>query len=190
MRTSPRSRPGAERSEGWSRKADTAWVRRGLPLFGYRRLYGGCVTDVSVNPQQTRGGHDRPLVADWVDPTYRGVVVTIGDALVTPDSVLVPQGRFPLAGTTWTVQDATRTVLVRPTWAKRAAAILGFTLVGLLFLLVKQRREDGFVSATVVGAGLYHSVKFPPGAQSRAHVAALVNQARALAAMAPEVKAA
>lgn len=143
-----------------------------------------------MNPQQVRGGHDRPLVADWVDPTYRGVVVTIGDALVTPDSVLVPQGRFPLAGTTWTVQDSTHTVANRPRWAKRAAAILGFTVIGLLFLLVKRRREDGFVSATVVGAGLYHSVKFPPGTESRAHVAALVNRARALAAVAPEAKAA
>ena len=147
------------------------------------------MTDLTVNPQQARGGHERHLVADWVDPTYRGVVVTIGDALITPDSVLVPQGRFPLAGTSWTVQDSTSIVTTRPVWAKRLAAILGVTVVGLLFLLVKDRREGGFVSATVVGAGLYHSVKFPPGAQSRAHVAGLVNQARALAATAPEAKA-
>ena len=139
------------------------------------------MTDLHVNEQQARGGHESPAPRATPKP-YQGVVVTIGDILVTPDSVLVPQGRFPLAGTTWTVQDSTRIEKTTPRYARRLAAATGVTGVGLLFLLVKERHYGGFVLVTVVGQGLYHSVKFPPGPESTAHVAELVNEARALAA--------
>ncbi len=139
------------------------------------------MTDLHVNPQQARGGHESPAPHDGARP-YQGVVVTIGDVLVTSDSVLVPKGRFPLAGTTWTVRDSTRIVTTRPRYARVLASIFGVLLVGLLFLLIKERRYDGFVLVTVVGEGLYHNVKFPPGPESTAHVASLVNTARALAA--------
>jgi hypothetical protein len=109
-------------------------------------------------------------------------VVAIGDVTVTSDSVLVPQGRFPLAGTTWTVQDSTKIIKRSPRYAVVLAAVFALVLVGLLFLLIKQRRYVGFVLVTVVGQGLYHSVTFPPGPESTAHAAGLVNRARALAA--------
>ncbi|HEY7222219.1 MAG TPA: hypothetical protein VH561_01175 [Micromonosporaceae bacterium] len=109
-------------------------------------------------------------------------VVAIGDITVTSDSVLVPQGRFPLTGTTWTIQDSTRVIKRSPRYAVTLAAIFAVILVGLLFLLIKQRRYTGFVLVTVVGEGLYHSVRFPPGPESTAHVASLVNRARVLAA--------
>ena len=43
----------------------------------------------------------------------------------------------------------------------------------------------GSVRVTVVGDGLYHSVSFPPGAESIAQAARLVNRARALASSSP-----
>ena len=129
------------------------------------------MTDLRVNPHEALGGQFSDVVA-------------IGDITVTADSVLVPQGRFPLAGTTWTVQDLTTTVRSTPTYARRLATVFGVTVVGLGFLLIKERHEEGHVSVTVVGEGLYHSVSFPPGAESTAHVAGLVNRARALAAAA------
>jgi hypothetical protein len=116
-------------------------------------------------------------------PTLAGDVVAIGDITVTGDSVLVPQGRFPLRGTTWTIQDATRTVRVIPPYALVLAVALSFTLVGLLFLRIKRERLAGSVRVTVVGDGLYHSVSFAPGPESIIHVAGLVNRARALAAL-------
>jgi hypothetical protein len=137
------------------------------------------VTEVSVNPL-TRVGHDRPRPSG---PAGRYAdVVAIGDVTVTSDSVLVPRGRFPLAGTTWMVQDSTRIIKRSPRYAVALAAVFAIVLVGLLFLLIKERRYAGFVLVTVVGPGLYHSVTFPPGPASTAHVAGLVNRARALAA--------
>jgi hypothetical protein len=136
------------------------------------------VTDLSVNPQQARGGHDSPTPG----PSYPGVILTVGDALVTADSVLVPQGRFPLAGTTWTVRDTTTIVATTPRYARVLAYIFAFLLLPLLFLRIKERHYAGFVVVTVVGEGLYHTVRFPPGPESTVHVAGLVNQARALAA--------
>ncbi|HEX5993543.1 MAG TPA: hypothetical protein VFY84_00235 [Jiangellales bacterium] len=142
------------------------------------------MTDLSVNPQQAPGGHDSPAPRGAPGPGYQGVVVTIGDVLVTPDSVLVPQGRFPLAGTTWTVRDATTVIATTPRYARVLAGVFGVLVVPLLLLRVKERRLGGSVLVTVVAEGLYHTVTFPPGPESRAHVASLVNQARALAAAA------
>jgi hypothetical protein len=134
-----------------------------------QRVYRDGVTESATTPRTTPGGVDQALVA-------------IGDITITSDSVVVPQGRFPLRGTTWTVQDATRIVTFRPTYAIVLTTVFAVTLVGLLFLLIRRQRMAGHVLATVVGEGLYHSVTFPPGPESTAHVASLVNQARALAA--------
>jgi hypothetical protein len=153
------------------------------------KAYREYVTDLSVNSpdvrlarspkgQQARGGHRSPAPG----PAYPGVVVTVGDVLITVDSVLVPQGRFPLAGTTWTVRDSTRVVATTPRYARLLAFGLAFLIVPLLLLRIKDRHLDGFVQVTVVGEGLYHTVQFPPGPESTAHVASLVNEARALAA--------
>lgn len=147
------------------------------------------VSDLSVNAQAP-GGHDDPGPGGAARPGYQGVVVTIGDVLVTPDSVLVPRGRFPLAGTTWTVRDTTTVVAKTPRYARVLAAVFGILLVPLLFLRIKKHHLAGAVQVTVVGDGLYHTVSFPPGPESRAHVVGLVNQARALAAEATVAEAA
>ena len=131
------------------------------------------MTDLHVGPQPARAG-----AGQFAD------VVAIGDVTVTGDSVILPQGRFSLVGTTWTVRDSTKVVRRSPRYAVVLAAVLGVTLVGLLFLLIKERHYAGAVLVTMVGVGLYHSVEFPPGPESTAHVASLVNRARALAAAA------
>lgn len=114
------------------------------------------------------------------------VVLTIGDIAVTPNSVILPQGQFPLRGTTWTVQDSTQVNTSIATWAV-AVAVIGFIFVclfSLLFLLVKETKYTGFVSVAVSGPGVYHSVQMPPGPMSVAAVTAQVNQARSMAAVA------
>jgi len=113
------------------------------------------------------------------------VLLTIGDISVTRTSVIVPQGRFPLRGTMWTVQDSTTVTQEIPVYAIILAIVfLLFCLLGLLFLLIKETKYAGFISITVVGPGLYHSVQIPPGPHNSGWAANQVNQARALAAMA------
>ncbi|HZE37854.1 MAG TPA: hypothetical protein VE172_03505 [Stackebrandtia sp.] len=112
------------------------------------------------------------------------VVLTIGDIAVTQSEVIVPQGRFPLRGTTWTVTDSTQSTSGIPTVAIILTIIfVWFCLLGLLFLLMKETKYTGFVSVSVTGEGLFHSVQMP--ANSGAMVTNQVNQARAMAASAP-----
>lgn len=112
-------------------------------------------------------------------------LITIGDITVTRTSVTTPQGTFPLRGTTWTVQDSTQVTESIPTHAIVLAIVFAvFCLIGLLFLLMKEKKYTGFVSVTVVGPNFYHSVQFPPGPQVASWATAQVNSARALAASA------
>ncbi|GAA4905182.1 hypothetical protein LX16_3557 [Stackebrandtia albiflava] len=122
-------------------------------------------------------------------PGYPGsgapVVLTIGDIAVTQHEVIVPQGRFPLRGTTWTVQDSSHMQESIPAYAIVLAVIFFFfCLLGLLFLLIKERKYTGMVIVSVAGEGLYHSVQLPPGPGTVHQVTQQVNQARAMAAMA------
>jgi hypothetical protein len=133
-------------------------------------------------------------VTDPYDPTLplpaypvpaEPVLVSVGDISVTQSTVIVPHGRFPLRGTTWTVQDSSQRSEAIPTWAIVMAVLLvWFCLLGLLFLLVKETKYTGFLAVTVVGDGLYHSVQLPPDPQTVSWATHQVNQARSLAAQA------
>lgn len=132
------------------------------------------VTDPFTTPQ--------PPVPDPQDTT---ILMTIGDISVTKDYVVVPQGWYPLRGTTWTVQDSSQVTEEIPTYAIVLAVVFAFfCLVGLLFLLIKERRYSGFILVTVAGPGLYHTVQLPPGPENAAWAANQVNRARGLAAFA------
>jgi hypothetical protein len=110
---------------------------------------------------------------------------SIGDITVSQSSVTVPSGRFPLRGTSWTVQDSTQTTQSIPAYAIVLAIVFFlFCLLGLLFLLIKETKYSGFVSVSVTGPGLFHTVQFPPGPQSSAWATNMVNHARGLAASA------
>ena len=112
-------------------------------------------------------------------------LVSIGDITVSRNSIIVPQGRFPLRGTTWTVQDSIQVTESIPVWAIIMTVLfVWFCLIGLLFLLAKEKRYSGFVAVTVVGDGLYHSVQFPAGPTVAGWVTTRVNQARSLASVA------
>jgi hypothetical protein len=118
------------------------------------------------------------------------VLLSIGDITVTQTHVYVPQGRFPLHGTTWTVQDSTQvTEGIPPVAIILTIVFVWFCLIGLLFLLMKQKRYTGFVSITVTGMGLYHSVQFPSAQHTGAWAADMVGRARAITASAPPFSA-
>jgi len=114
------------------------------------------------------------------------VLLTIGDISLTQTQVIVPHGTFPLRGTTWALPDSTQVTESIPAYAVVLTIVLFFVicLLSLLFLLIKERRYTGFVTVTVTGDGLYHSVQFPPSPEAVGWLSYQVGQARALAAAA------
>jgi hypothetical protein len=89
-------------------------------------------------------------------------LVTVGDMAVTQTAVMTPSGRYSLAGTAWIVSNNTNTTEAIPAYAIVLAIIfLLACLLGLLFLLIKERRTSGFIQVSVQGPGLYHMAQIP-----------------------------
>jgi hypothetical protein len=113
------------------------------------------------------------------------VLFSIGDIAVTRTSVIVPQGRYPIRGTVWTVQNQTYTTQEIAQWAI-IVAIVGFFFVcflSLFFLLVKETKYHGAMTVIVQGPdGLRHMTQVPAFNPMMAQwVQQNVNQAQALA---------
>jgi hypothetical protein len=90
------------------------------------------------------------------------VLLNIGDIAVTPHWVITPQGRRPVREVYWTLTDMSRTHEEIPTWAIVLAIVFFvFCLLGLLFLLAKESRTDGWVQVSVQGNNFYHTVNLP-----------------------------
>lgn len=89
-----------------------------------------------------------------------------------------------MAGTQWMMSSNAQTTESIPTWAVVCAVIFFvFCLLGLLFLLVKERRTSGYVQVSVQGSGLYYATQLP--VSSPAHIADIeqrLNYVRTLAA--------
>lgn len=76
--------------------------------------------------------------------------------------LITPGGTYPLAGTTWIMTNNTVTTESIPAYAIVLAVIFFvFCLLGLLFLLIKDRRTQGYVSVSVQGPGLLHVTQIP-----------------------------
>jgi hypothetical protein len=113
------------------------------------------------------------------------ILLAVGEISVTRDAVLLPQGRYPLRGCSWNVQDHTVVTREIPTWAIVLAVVLiWMCLLSLLFLLVKEERYAGSVVVSVTGPGFYDAVQLPPGPQSAGWAHQQVNQLRAITAAA------
>jgi hypothetical protein len=111
---------------------------------------------------------------------------TIGDISISQHWVMTPTGPYPIRGSVWTVTDMTH-------WQEGVSAggvilciiFVWFCLLGLLFLLMKDRKLVGQIQVTVQGKGFYHSAMIPvTGPQTVMNVHQLVNYARSLAAAA------
>jgi hypothetical protein len=118
-------------------------------------------------------------------PSGEPILLAIGDIMLTENTVILPQGQYPLRGTVWTVQDSTVMTEGIPTVGIVLAIIFfWFCLLGLLFLLMKEKKYGGFVTITVTGPGVFHTQQFPAGPTTAAWAADVVGRARALAATA------
>lgn len=89
--------------------------------------------------------------------TPEQTLVVVGDITFSKNWLVTPNGNAPLRGTQIHLTDLSRTTSSTPTWAI-VFAIIGafFFLIGLLFLLVKETRTEGFVQITVSNGTLVH----------------------------------
>ncbi|MEU3990469.1 hypothetical protein OG301_21155 [Streptomyces platensis] len=104
-----------------------------------------------------------------------GMALSLGDIAVTGDTVMTPAGPMPLRGAVWTATDMSRTEEKIPAHAVVLAIVFFlFCLLGLLFLLMKERVTTGFVQVTVNSGGRHHSTMIP--VQSPEQVMFVLNQ--------------
>jgi hypothetical protein len=112
----------------------------------------------------------------------------IGDITVTQSSVMIPSGRYPVAGSVWTLTDMSRTE-EKVSTVGIVLAVVGFLLVcflSLLFLLMKDRTTTGFIQVSVQGDGFHHATMIPAySPASIGQVWGQVNYVRSLAAHPP-----
>ncbi|MCK7624178.1 hypothetical protein MUU72_13885 [Streptomyces sp. RS10V-4] len=108
-------------------------------------------------------------------PPPGGVALSLGDIAVSGDTIMTPAGPMPLRGAVWTATDMSRTEEKIPAHAIVLAIVFFlFCLLGLLFLLMKERTTTGFVQVTVNSGGRHHSAMIP--VQSREQVMYVLNQ--------------
>lgn len=108
--------------------------------------------------------------------------LSLGDITIAGDQIITPSGTMPLRGAVWNATDFSRTEEKIPAHAIVLAVIFFiFCLLGLLFLLMKERRTTGYIQITVNSGGRHHSTMIPavdPGTYM--WVMSQLNQARAL----------
>jgi hypothetical protein len=114
------------------------------------------------------------------------LLATIGDITVTQHWIYTPSGAHSIKGSVWTVADMTHwQERISPGGVVLCLVFVWFCLLGLLFLLMKDRTVSGYVQVTVQGNGFHHSTMIPAvGPQTIMSVHQMVNYARSLAALA------
>lgn len=111
-------------------------------------------------------------------------MLSLGDITVMNDSIVTPSGTLPLKGAVWTATDMSRTEEKIPTVAIVLAIVFAlFCLIGLLFLLMKEKHTTGFVQITVTSGGRHHQTMIPAtGPETFQWVMSQVNTARSMSA--------
>lgn len=111
--------------------------------------------------------------------------MTIGDISITQHWLVTPAGTHPIRGTTWAVADMSHVQeRMSPVGIILAILFIWLCLLGLLFLLMKERTYSGYIQVTVQGDGFHYSTLVAAHAGSMINVQQQVNYARSLAAMA------
>ncbi|GAB3500282.1 hypothetical protein [Nocardiopsis coralliicola] len=141
-----------------------------------------------IVPAQSGGWESAAAVPAQPDPSSQ-VLTYIGDIALTQTEVIVPSGRFPIKGATWDVADMTR-VEERVSTVGVILAIASVALfiwlcliglLGLLFLLMKEKKTTGTIQVTVHNGSAYYAAVIPArGPQTVHEVMRQVNYARSL----------
>lgn len=116
-------------------------------------------------------------------PLPQPFMLTIGDIGITSNQVITPNGSGALAGAQWIFTDASRTETKIPTVAIILAIVFALLcLIGLLFLLMKEKTTTGYVEVTVRAGSVFHKTQIPVNCQTKIdEVRQLVSKAQALA---------
>lgn len=114
------------------------------------------------------------------------ILGAVGDISFSQYWIVSPSGSFPIQGSRWVVREHVSESEGIPAWAIIMAIVFALLcLIGLLFLLVKERKTAGFVEVEVQGVGFLHSCQIRISNQDQvADVNARVGYARSLAASA------
>jgi hypothetical protein len=143
------------------------------PAYGYP----------AVNPpaQPTPPGYGFPP-QQGPGPGGGAPMLSLGDITVMNDSIVTPSGTLPLKGAVWTATDMSRTEEKIPTVAIVLAIVFALLcLVGLLFLLMKEKKTTGFIQVSVTSGGRHHSTMIQAtGPETFQMVMAQVNTARSM----------
>jgi DNA-directed RNA polymerase subunit RPC12/RpoP len=116
-------------------------------------------------------------------PLPQPFLLTIGDIGITQTQIITPNGSGALAGSQWIFVDTSRTETKIPTVAIIFAIVFALLcLIGLLFLLMKEKTTTGYVEVTVRSGNVFHKTQIPVNSQTKIdEVRQLVNKAQALA---------
>jgi hypothetical protein len=109
-------------------------------------------------------------------------MLAFGDITVMNDQIVTPAGTMPLKGAVWTATDLSRTEEKIPTVAIVLAIVFALLcLVGLLFLLMKEKKTTGYIQVSVTSGGRHHSTMIPAmGPETFPMVMAQINTARSM----------
>ncbi len=159
----------------------------GTPAYGYPNAAPGYgypnPGDTPAYSQTQPAGVPVPMGAP--SPMGGAPLVSIGDITVMADAIVTPAGTMPVRGAVWNATDMSRTEEKIPTHAIVLAIVFFiFCLLGLLFLLMKEKTTTGFIQVTVTSAGKHHSTMIPaqnPGTFQQ--VMGQINYARSLSSM-------
>ncbi|MFK0254268.1 hypothetical protein [Streptomyces sp. NPDC090445] len=95
-------------------------------------------------------------------PPMGGGGLTLGDITVVGDQIITPSGTMPLKGAMWNATDFSRTETKIPPHAIVLAIVFFlFCLLGLLFLLMKEKTTTGYIQVTVTSGGRHHAAMIP-----------------------------
>ncbi|MFF2403230.1 hypothetical protein [Streptomyces goshikiensis] len=177
--------PNPYASDPGQAPGDYKWVP-GQASYGYPQPY-----PQPPAHQPTVGGAGLPIPQQPPAPGYApgpgpgavpGQGLSIGDISIAGDQIITPSGTMPLRGAMWNATDLSRTEEKMPAHAIVLAIIFFlFCLLGLLFLLMKEKRTTGYIQVTVHSGGRHHSTMIPAtDPNSYAWVMHQVNYARSL----------
>ncbi|MEV8534976.1 hypothetical protein [Streptomyces sp. NPDC051211] len=132
----------------------------GNPSYGYPQPYPA--TPPPYQPTIGGPGLSYPP-APVAGPAFApGPGFSLADITIVGDQIITPSGPMPLKGAVWNATDFTRTEEKIPAHAIVLAIVFAlFCLIGLLFLLMKERVTTGYVQVTVSSGGRHHSAMIP-----------------------------
>ncbi|WKE70068.1 hypothetical protein [Streptomyces sp. WP-1] len=130
-------------------------------------------------------GYGHPQQPPGTLPMGGAPLISIGDITVMGDQIITPAGQLPLRGAVWNATDMSRTEEKIPAHAIVLTVVFALLrLLGLLFLLMKEKRSTGYIQVTVTSGGRHHQTMVPAlGPETFPAVMGQINYARSLSSM-------